>query len=63
MDSFAFFNFVIKKNDKLFQFSVQPGTPWEEAQSALDDFKSELENLKSTKANEAPSQPVQGDAS
>lgn len=46
MDSFAFFNFVIKKNDKAFQFSVQPGCPWNEAQEALDEFKSELEKLR-----------------
>jgi len=46
MNSFAFFNFVIQKNNKTFQFSVQPGCPWEEAQAALDEFKSELEKLK-----------------
>lgn len=46
MDSFAFFNFVIKKSDKLFQFSVQPGCPWEEAQLALDEFKVELDKLR-----------------
>lgn len=46
MDSFALFNFVIKNNDKIFQFSVQPGCPWQEAQDALEQFKKELENLR-----------------
>ena len=59
MDSFAFFNFVIKKNDKLFQFSVQPGCPWEEAQAALDEFKIELEKLK--KEQEEKSQSPKGE--
>jgi hypothetical protein len=46
MDSFAFFNFVIKKDNKIFQFSVQPGTPWQEAHVVLDQFKDELEKLR-----------------
>lgn len=53
MDSFAFLNFVIKNNDRAFQFSVQPGCPWEDAQSALDQFKTELDSLKKQQEDKA----------
>jgi hypothetical protein len=46
MDQFVLFHFAIKKNERFYQFSVQPGTPWEDVESALDEIKANIITLK-----------------
>ena len=35
MDQAVIFNFAIVKNQRVYQFLVQPGAPWEEVYEAL----------------------------
>jgi hypothetical protein len=52
MESYSLFKFAVKrefsvegqeqKSLRLYQFELQPGSPWDEIQSALDEFKSEM---------------------
>lgn len=46
MNQFALFHFTIEKNNKLYQFVVQPGSSWEDIESALDEFKTNMQDLK-----------------
>lgn len=56
MDQQVLFHFMVKKNDRFFQFIVPPGTQWDEIQSALDEFKSGMVLLEQdAKAKEAAS--------
>lgn len=46
MNQYALFHFSITKNDRLFQFILQPGTPWEDLELALADFKEQFAQLR-----------------
>lgn len=42
MNQAVLFHFAIQKNDRVYQFQVQPGAPWEEIQATLDEMKAEF---------------------
>ncbi len=46
MNQAALFHFAIQKNDRVFQFIIQPGSPWEEVEQALEQFKKEFQDLR-----------------
>lgn len=46
MNQYVLFNFSLVKNDRIFQFSVQPGAPWEDVEAILDEFKVNVIRLK-----------------
>ena len=46
MNQAALFHFAIQKNDRLYQLIVQPGSPWEELEAALEAFKKEFQDLR-----------------
>ncbi len=46
MDQFISINLVINKENRAYQFIVQPGWEWVEIQSVLDELKVEVENMK-----------------
>jgi hypothetical protein len=39
MDSFALYHFSVTRNNRICQMLVQPGTPWEEVDAFLEEFK------------------------
>lgn len=39
MDSFALYHFSITRNNRICQMLVQPGTPWEEVEAFLEEFR------------------------
>jgi hypothetical protein len=56
MNQFALFHFTIEKNNKVYQFIVQPGSPWEDIEEALKEFQENMLTLKEeAKKNEAAS--------
>jgi hypothetical protein len=52
VNHYALFHFSLQKNGRFFQFSVQPGTPWEDIPAVLDEFKQEIAAFEA-KAKEA----------
>lgn len=46
LNQYALFHFSITKNDRVFQFIVQPGTPWDDLDLALADFKEHFVQLR-----------------
>ncbi len=54
MDSYVLFHFAVardfevdgQKSKRVYQFAVQPGSPWEEIESAFEEFKAEFSKLK-----------------
>ena len=46
MNQFVLFHFVITKNDRVYEFSVQPGTPWDDIEEVLEEFKEKFRQLK-----------------
>lgn len=62
MNQFALFHFTIEKNNKVYQFIVQPGSPWEDIEEALKEFQENMLALKEeAKKNEAASQIAHSD--
>lgn len=53
MNQFALFHFTITKNDRLFQVLIQPGTPWEDLESVLDEFKEKFSEIKKDQLEKA----------
>jgi hypothetical protein len=39
------FHFGITKNERVYQIIVQPGSPWEDIQEVINEFKSEFTSL------------------
>ena len=61
MNHYALFHSALQTNDKYYQFSWQPGTPWTEIYAALDQFKTELAALEEkykVAAAQAQAKPV-----
>lgn len=46
MNQLVMFHFVINLNEKHFQFLAQPGTNFDEIESALEEFKVKFAELK-----------------
>lgn len=46
MNQFVLFHFTINKNDRVYQFSMQPGVSWEDIEAVCDEFKQEFLKLK-----------------
>jgi hypothetical protein len=46
MNQFALFHFTIEKNDKLYQFVIQPGSSWEDIENVLKEFQDKMLELK-----------------
>jgi len=54
MNSWTMYNFAVtrdfeaneQKLQRVYQFSLQPGAPWEEIEGVLEEFKSEMVKLK-----------------
>lgn len=46
MNQYVLFHFTVTKNDRLYQFAVQPGTPWEDVEAVLDEMKASIITLK-----------------
>jgi hypothetical protein len=53
MNQAALFHFAVQKNERLYQFIVQPGAPWEELDEALDQLKKEFHELRAQVEAEA----------
>lgn len=45
MDQYVVFHFNIKKNDRNYQVIIQPGSPFEEVQEVLEQFKADFKEL------------------
>lgn len=54
MNQFALFHFTIDKNNRLFQFVIQPGTPWEDIEEVLKEFQEKLLDLKAEAQKQQP---------
>jgi hypothetical protein len=52
MNQAVFFHFAIQKQERIYQFIVQPGSPWEEVESVLEDFKKDFNELREKLAAE-----------
>lgn len=46
MNQFALFHFTIEKNEKLYQFVIQPGSSWEDIETVLKEFQDKMLELK-----------------
>jgi hypothetical protein len=46
MNQFALINYTLEKNERIIRLVFQPGTPWQDALEALDEFKTEILILK-----------------
>ena len=46
MNQYVLFHFTVTKNDRLYQFAVQPGTPWADVEEVLDEMKASIITLK-----------------
>jgi len=58
MNQFMLFHFTIVKNDRLYQFQVQPNSPWEEIEEIFVEFQEKFKVLK----EEAQAKAAQQDA-
>ena len=65
MDSYSLFKFAVRrefevegqKGQRIYQFELQPGSPWEEIMSSLDELKLGMLKLEEeAKAKEAADQ-------
>ena len=53
MDAYSLFKFAVKRESevdgnkvvRVYQFEIQPGSPWSEVESALDELKSKFGEL------------------
>jgi glycerol-3-phosphate cytidylyltransferase-like family protein len=53
------FRFSMVKNERLFEFLVTPGTPWEDVHAALDEYKTDFVALEAEiKKSQTPQPPV-----
>lgn len=59
MNESVTFEFSIVKNDRLYRFLLQPGSPWEEMDEVLNEFKEKLDlkRQEAVKAEEARQEP------
>lgn len=46
MDQFIFFNFSAVINNRVYRIVLQPGSPWEDVDEAIEQFKSGFQKLK-----------------
>lgn len=46
MNQFVLFHFTVNKNDRLYQFVIQPGAPWEDIEAVCEEFKTQFLTLK-----------------
>jgi hypothetical protein len=46
MNQFVLFHFTIDKNNRIYQFVVQPGAPWEDIEAVVEEFKIKMLDLK-----------------
>ena len=46
MNQYVLFNFAVQKNDRLYQFQCLPGSPWEELEEVIQEFKDHVAKLK-----------------
>jgi len=63
MDKFVLFNFTIALNDRIFKLSLQPGTPWEDVQVVLDQFKQDFSDMQKEQEQLQAQQPAPEKAS
>lgn len=68
MNSWTMYNFAAvrdfeandQKNQRVYQFSLQPGAPWDEIEGVLEEFKTEMKRLKEiAEANDAAKKEAQ----
>jgi len=62
MDKFILYHFAVVKNGRVYKFSCQPGSPWEDAFAALDEVKFEFQKQQEAEkqaqaASEQPAEP------
>jgi hypothetical protein len=67
MDKFILYHFAVVKNGRVYKFSCQPGSPWEDAFDALDEVKFEFQKQQEAEkqaqaAKAASEQPAPADS-
>ncbi len=62
MNQYVLFHFTVTKNDRLYQFAVQPGTPWADVEAVLDEMKASIVTLKEDAIKKEAEQKAQAEA-